>query len=48
MQKYQPSSTNLVKALKSGVEVYISGEYYALKLNVWGDAVAQRFGVLPK
>jgi hypothetical protein len=48
MQKYQPSSTNLVKALKSGVEVYIAGKYYALKLDVWGDAVAQRFGVPPK
>jgi hypothetical protein len=45
---YQPRKDHLEQALESEVEVYISGEYYALKLNVWGDAVAQRFGVLPK
>jgi hypothetical protein len=44
---YQPRQDHLEQALKTGVEVYISGEYYALKLDVWADAVAQRFGVLP-
>lgn len=47
VQMYHPRRDHLETALERGVEVYITGKYYALKLNVWGDAVAQRFGVMP-
>jgi hypothetical protein len=42
---YQPRKDHLEQALKSGVEVYISGEYYALLYRAWGDAVGRTFGV---
>jgi hypothetical protein len=42
---YQPSKDHLETALAQGVEVYITGRYYALKLDVWRDAVAQKWGV---
>jgi hypothetical protein len=32
-QRYKPSQSNLAKALKDGVEVYVSGTYYALSFN---------------
>ena len=42
---YQPRKDHLETALAQGVEVYITGRYYALKLDVWRDAVAQRWGM---
>jgi hypothetical protein len=45
VQMYNPRQDHLETALASGVEVYITGRYYALKQSVWADAVVQKWGV---
>ena len=42
---YDPQTTNLAQALKQGVEVYVSGVYYALRADVYGGVVTDAFGV---
>ena len=44
-KKFEPSQTDLAKALSSGVEVYVHGVYYALDLSTYGAYLQQFFGV---
>ena len=39
-QKYQPQKTQLYKALKQGDEVYVRGEYYALRWDFYRKSLA--------
>ena len=42
---YQPKQTDLAKALKKGLEVYVHGAYYALRASKYGRFVQQYWGV---
>ena len=39
-QKYQPQKTQLYKALKQGDEIYVRGEYYALRWDFYRKSLA--------
>lgn len=43
-KKYDPSNTNLSKALKAKVEVCISGTYYALSVEKYGRLIEAQLG----
>lgn len=45
IKTWQPKQTELYKALKSGVEVYVSGTYYALNVDKYGEYIQDKFGV---
>jgi hypothetical protein len=44
-KKWEPHQGNLALALKHEWEVYVSGAYYALEVEAYGDFIAARFGV---
>lgn len=43
--KYHPSNTNLESAMTKHIEIYISGEYYALHDRLWGKFVRQALNI---
>jgi len=45
VKKWQPQMTNLSQALQKEREVYVTGIYYALRVDVYGTFVAAAFGV---
>jgi hypothetical protein len=45
VKKWEPKQTELAQGLKKEREVYVSGVYYALDAEVYGDFIAAKFGV---
>jgi hypothetical protein len=41
--EYEPNTTDLPEAIRSGRELLISGEYWALKKRTWEDLIRQRY-----
>jgi hypothetical protein len=44
-QTYKPRNKDLATAMKNGLEVYISGEYYAFSYSIFGNAIKEHFGM---
>lgn len=44
-KQWKPKQDNLALALKHEWEVYVSGVYYALEVETYGDFIAAQFGV---
>ncbi len=42
-KEYEPNTTDLAEAIRSGRELLINGEYWALKKRLWEDAVRSRY-----
>ena len=47
LQDYLPRKDNLAQALKEGYEVYIRGQYYALRQDLYLDYVSAKMGINP-
>ena len=48
-QEFHPKNKDLAVAISQGVEIYINGQYYALKYNVYGEYLSKKLGIgLPK
>jgi hypothetical protein len=45
VKKWEPKQTDLVQGIKKEREVYVSGVYYALEAETYGDFIAGKFGV---
>lgn len=45
VKKWEPKQTNLAQGIKKEREVYVSGVYYALEAETYGDFIAGKFGV---
>lgn len=45
VKKWNPQQTNLAKALKNRYEVYVSGTYYALDAELYGEYITTMFRV---
>ena len=43
--KYHPSNTDLESAMTKHIEIYVSGEYYALHDRLWGKFVRHELGI---
>ena len=48
-QEFHPKNKDLAVAIANGVEIYVNGQYYALKYNMYGEYLSKKLGIrLPK
>ena len=44
-QEFHPKNKDLAVAINEGVEIYINGQYYALKYNMYSEYLSKKLGI---